>query len=110
MKITTNQLKSIIRDTINEAHMDYRSETTMSSPDVGALMKMVSSCMAMKEDAQKLFMMCTLICSQNPSMSRLCMQLCSCVCEDSSEGCHVCLSQICECPKCCNICRVCCDC
>jgi len=108
MRITKNQLKNIIRDTINEAHMDHGSETTTSSPIAGDLMKMVSSCMEMKNDPQKFFMMCTLICSKNSNMSAHCMNLCCCLCENDSEGCRMCLSKICECPGCCEICKACC--
>ena len=61
-------------------------------------------------DAQKLFMMCTMICSQNPEMCDLCKKLCKCVCDGDMEGCCDCLDQICACAKCCDVCNICCGC
>tara|TARA_B100001287_G_C22583260_1_gene482004 strand:+ start:409 stop:747 length:339 start_codon:yes stop_codon:yes gene_type:complete len=112
MRITEKQLRRVIKNTMNEMHHEMVSMPamhSMPSPNSGHLMmQKAQACMGM--DAQKLFMMCTMICSQNPEMCDICKQLCKCVCDGDMEGCCDCLDQICKCSECSNICNICCGC
>ena len=108
MKISESQLRNIIKNTMNEMHeemfqmQDAHSSESLSHP----MMQKASACMRM--DAQKLFMMCTMICAQNPEMAMHCKRLCKCICDGDMEGCCDCLIQICSCAQCSDICSICC--
>ena len=110
MRITENQLRRVIKSTMNEMHHEMDSMPIMHSmPSSGhSMMQKAQACMTM--DARKLFMMCTMICSQNPEMGEHCKRLLKCICDQKIESCCDCLDQICACTKCCEICDICCGC
>lgn len=114
MKITETQLKNIITEVMNEMHHEMPGEMpgeimmSLSDNLDHSIKQKAEACMVM--DAQKLFMMCTMICSQNPEMAMHCKRLCKCICDGDFEGCCECLSQICGCQECSNICSICCKC
>ena len=116
MKITESQLRNIIKKTVNEVqhnvielpqlqHEDYIEDNHSLAGDHSMVQK-AKSCMEM--DTQKLFMMCTMICAQNPEMGEHCKRLLKCICDGEMEICCECLQQICSCPECCSICDICC--
>lgn len=135
MRVSEKQLRNAIKRTINEMSYDmpsfmpdmyddevhdstihsdadyYGSAIRDHSPSMLSrddLMKKAAACMVM--DLQKLFMMCTMICSQNSAMTSICLKLCKCICDGNTEDCCDCLAEICSCPECCEICKVCCKC
>ena len=126
MKITERQLRRVIKNTMNEMHEEmFQMQDSHSSERLGhsmmdmsglhsserlghPMMQKASSCMKM--DAHKLFMMCTMICAQNPEMAMHCKRLCKCIYDGDMDGCCDCLSQICSCSHCSDICSICCKC
>ena len=112
MRITERKLKSIINSVISEMApqmSDMLPQTVAMMPQEHGVegsgspfMDKAMACCDMR--TANLLSMCVQICSRNPEMAAHCLELCDCVRRGSLEDCCKCLSEICKCQDCAQIC------
>ena len=76
--------------------------------DMSSFMNKAMACCDM--NAASLFDMCAKICAGNADQARHCAELCACACRGDEQGCCQCLSEICKCDHCADICAQYCGC
>jgi|11BtaG_2_1085332.scaffolds.fasta_scaffold110139_1 hypothetical protein len=107
MRITERRLRRMISNIISEMS-PMLSRNEMVGHEMSSFMDKAVECCRMP--IYHLFDMCAQICSQNPDQAIHCAELCICACRGDKEGCCRCLSEICKCSHCAQICADCCGC
>ena len=116
MKISNNELRRVIRNVIQENYEDAIMPLPIHGGDqhgqrLDVHMQKAQSCIGMAHgSSSKLAEMCVQICNANNGMMAKCFELCMCCCKCDLDGCCRCLSEICSCPQCAQICADCCGC
>jgi len=111
MRITEKRLRGTIRQLMSEmSHMmpQMGMPERGDGHDMSSFMDKALACCSMP--VSSLFDMCAQICARNEAMSRHCAELCDCACRGDEQGCCRCLSEICKCNHCAQICFSCCGC
>ena len=119
MKISSTELRRVIQSVIRESYEEVMLPAEMVAPmpapmhggqshDFG---QKAQVCIGMAHDgSSKLADMCAQVCRANDEMMAKCFELCMCCCKCDLDGCCKCLSEICSCPQCAQICADCCGC
>ena len=115
MKISNVELRRVIQSVIRESYEDAMLPVPMpvemhggQSHDFG---QKAQACIGMVHGGSSKFVdMCMQVCRANDEMMAKCFELCMCCCKCDLDGCCRCLSEICSCPQCAQICADCCGC
>ena len=115
MKISSTELRRVIQSVIRESYEEVMLPVPMPAPMHGGQShdfgKKAQACIGMAHDGSSKFAdMCMQVCRANDEMMMKCFELCMCCCKCDVDGCCRCLSEICSCPQCAQICAQCCGC
>ena len=125
MKISSTELRRVIQSVIRESYEDVLMPAPMPSSmpvvmsDVQShgeqsndFVQQAQKCIGMAHDgSSKLTDMCIKICAASErNLMAQCMELCMCACKRDLDGCCRYLSEICQDPRCAQICADCCGC
>ena len=115
MKISSTELRRVIQSVIRESYEEVILPVPMPAPMHGGRShdfgQKAQKCIGMAHDGSSKFAdMCMQVCRANDEMMMKCFELCMCCCKCDLDGCCRCLSEICSCPQCAQICADCCGC
>ena len=116
MKISSTELRRVIQSVIRESYEEVMLPVEMPAPMHGGQShdfgQKAQACIGMAHDgSSKLADMCIKICAASErNLMAQCMELCMCACKCDLDGCCRCLSEICQDPRCAQICADCCGC
>ena len=120
MRISNVELRRVIQSVIRESYEDAMLPVSMPAPmpvemhggQSHDFVQKAQKCIAMAHDGSSKFAdMCIKICAASErSLMAQCMELCMCACKCDLDGCCRCLSEICQDPRCAQICADCCGC
>ena len=115
MKISNVELRRVIQSVIRESYEDAMLPVPMPVKMHGGqshdFVQKAQKCIGMAHDGSSKFAdMCMQVCRANDEMMMKCFELCMCCCKCDLDGCCRCLSEICSCPQCAQICADCCGC
>ena len=111
MKISNVELRRVIQSVIRESYEDVILPAPMHGGQSHDFGPKAQKCIGMVHGGSSKFVdMCMQVCRANEGMMAKCFELCMCCCKCDLDGCCRCLSEICSCPQCAQICADCCGC